>query len=633
MCGLLAFIGAPGALSDRAWADAQREQAHRGPDDRDAGVWNYHGVEIRLAHQRLAIQDLSPAGRQPIGRLDGPGVLVFNGEIYNFLELRAELEAAGRIFASASDSEVLLLALETWGPDATVAKLNGMWAFAWLEPGRPRIWLSRDRAGEKPLYWYRDRRGLFLASEVKALLTLAGRRFPLDAGSVRAFVGQSILDTGRGSFFSGIEQLPAASLACVDLGSVDLIPSIRSYWRPTTRHPDEAGLARQVPEAIIEQVRETFVDAVRIRRRSDVPVGILLSGGLDSSAIAAAAHLAGGTAGGLNLLSAVSKDARFDESPYIERVAAHLGCGVVRVSMDADVLGQNLFSAIEDACWHNDAPIGSLSNLAHRQLMRRAKEHGITVVLSGQGADELLCGYKKYLGFHLQWLLRQGRLVDAAADLLEFWRNGTVLTQFRLAEAKRYLPGFVRRGLPNMLGPRLRELAPIPVGLPRGADVRERQALDLTTLSIPTLTHFEDRMSMAESREVRLPFLDPRLIDLFLAAPTAWKLHNGWTKHLLRKAVEPWLPAEIVWRRDKQGFINPEAEWLKHDLQEQVSGYFAPDSLIFRLGLVDRDALLRIYAAYARQSPGRGRVWFRDIFNPLALEIWLRRFEGHVCLD
>lgn len=626
MCGVIGYVGAAGAVDETRWSQAQRLQRHRGPDDSGAAALSIGRREVRLAHQRLSILDLSEAGHQPMGHEKGPGLLAFNGEIYNYHELRADLMAQERVFRSGSDTEVLLQALDCWGAERTVERLNGMWAFAWLEPGGNRLWLSRDRAGEKPLYWTLDERGLFFSSEVKTLLTLAGRRFPLNLQVVGQFLLQSLLDTGEGSFFDGIEQLPAASLALVELAGDDLTPRSRSYWSPPTEEEDyPPDLAARA-----EQLRETFLDAVRIRLRSDVPVGILLSGGLDSSAIAAAAHRLVPADADLNLLSAVSADARFDESPHIDRVSEHLGRSVTRVSLDGEIGSATLFRDLAEAVWYNDAPVGSLSNLAHRRLMAAARERGITVVLSGQGADELLCGYKKYLAFHLQHLLRQGRAAEAAGVLWRFWRNGTVVNQFRFAEAKRYLPGWLRASEQDLRGSALTEFQPLALGLARGADVRARQVADLRAFSIPTLTHFEDRMSMSESREVRLPFLDARLMECLIAAPADFKLHAGWTKYILRLAVAPWLPAEVVWRKDKQGFINPEAEWLKGELREGVMEFFAPDSLMFQYHLVERDALMARYQAYIAQPAGRGKVWFREVFNPLALELWLRRFEAYI---
>jgi len=626
MCGILGFFAPPGTLGDGRWQAAIRGQAHRGPDDSGEYRALVHGRELVMAHQRLSIIDLTPAGHQPMGDPGGSGVLVFNGEIYNYLELRRELEAAGARLVSHSDSEVLLQALATWGPEQAVARLNGMWAFAWLEPDGHRLWLSRDRGGEKPLHWVVDGDGLYFASEVKSLLILLGRRFPLDLRTVGRFLSQSLVDVGEGTFFEGIEQLGPASLAVVDLAADRPSPRVTTFWRPSL---NEVAGERDMTTRV-EALREGFLDAVRIRLRSDVPLGILLSGGVDSSAIAAAAHHVVPAATDLNLLCATSRDKRFDESSYALRVGRHLGRPVELLDLEDELTPDSLFLSLERAVWHNDAPITSLSNLAHLALMGRARELGITVIISGQGADELLCGYKKYLGFYLQWLLRSRRAREAFAVAWGFWRNGTVLRQFQLAEARRYLPTWLRPRVSDLRGPRLREVLPLPLGLAPGDDVRARQAADLTRFSVPTLTHFEDRMSMAESREIRLPFLDPHLMDMLIGTPVDLKLARGWTKYLLRLAVEPWLPAEVVWRKDKQGFINPESEWLKHRLRERVLEYFAPDALVFAHGLVDRDALLSTYGAFCRQRPGAGSVWSRDIFNPLALEIWLRRYEGYV---
>ncbi len=262
--------------------------------------------------------------------------------------------------------------------------------------------------------------------------------------------------------------------------------------------------------------------------------------------------------------------------------------------------------------------------------MRQAKELGITVILSGQGADELLCGYKRYLGFYLKGLVSAGHYLKAFNVLSRFWRRGTVLSQFTFAEAKRYLPGFMQKDETDILGESLKEYLRVDVGLSAGMTMQELQANDIKRLSVPMLVHYEDRMSMAWSREIRVPFLDYRLIETLVPLATDVKLKNGWTKYVFRKAMEDFLPAKIAWRKDKQGFVNPQSEWLKNELKGKVKEFFSPDSLMSKYGLVNVDNLLLKYDSYCRQSPGRGRVFFREIFNPLALEVWLRNIESFI---
>ncbi len=262
--------------------------------------------------------------------------------------------------------------------------------------------------------------------------------------------------------------------------------------------------------------------------------------------------------------------------------------------------------------------------------MEHAHQLGIQVVLSGQGGDELLCGYRKYLGFYIQHLLRRGRYGKAAQAFIDFWRQGTVLAQFSLSEAKRYFPGSFRPPEIDVSGEALQDFKPLQVGLPSGVTVQDRQMFDLERFSLPVVAQYEDRMSMAWSREVRHPFLDHRLIETFIPLPMEHKLNHGWTKYIFRKALEVYLPKEIVWRKDKQGFINPQSEWLKRELRERTLSYFGEDSLIFTYGIIDRNRLLKKYDYFCRQAPGKGSIWYKDIFNPLALEIWLRRFAKYI---
>lgn len=621
MCGLLGVVSRQIIDEDR-WKAASEMQLHRGPDAQ--GNWRdeVDSWHIQLGHQRLAILDLSPKGAQPMIHPHTGSVLVFNGEIYNFVELRVELERAGLSFEGGSDSEVLLQALEYWGIENTLPRLNGMWAFVWLDIRSQKMHLSRDRCGEKPLYLAIRNQNLYFASELKTLLTLLGEKQVLNFQIIGQYLEQGLLDTGVETFFAGVVQVRAGTSATISLVSDNLSLDVRTYWTcPVT---SDSVLAW---EPFVEQLRDRFLDSVRMRLRSDVPVGILLSGGLDSSSIAGAAKALG--AENMQLLSAVSDDARFDESPFIDSVANHLGWPVTKVQLPSSP--EELFQHLELATWYNDSPVGSMANVAHFLLMKSAKEQGITVVLSGQGADELLCGYRKFLGFHLQSLARQGNYFEVVKTLGQFWINGTVVNQFNWSEAKRYLPAIFSSEKHSLFGAAMQGYCPLSVGLAAGAILSERQRLDLTRFSVPTLNHFEDRMSMAWSREIRLPFLDTELIELLIPAPASYKLNKGWTKYALRCAMKPYLPAEIVWRKDKQGFVNPQSEWLKRELRTKITEqYFNEDAYIFKLGIIDRGVLLKTYDQYCLQKPKQGTIYFKDMFTPLALEIWLRQFGSFV---
>lgn len=622
MCGIAGIVSHQANYLYPLLENAQRIQAHRGPDGQQIGLHQVGSWQVGLAHQRLAILDLSESGAQPMVAEGNQGVLIYNGEIYNYKEIRDELTAQGHRFYGDSDTEVMLCALHHWGIDEALPRFNGMWAFAWLDLVQQQLYLSRDRFGVKPLYYTFDKGQLLFASEIKTLRELSSSSFSLNHAAVGAYIHQTLLGASEDTFFHEVHKIPPRHYLRFDLASDrDLQPTQKSYWQfPSLNESEEEHNEQE----LATQIRELFTDSVRLRLRSDVPVGVLLSGGVDSSAIAAVMNQQISEQDNLFMLSAVSRDPRFDESLFIDRMSHYLQRPVQKVVLDFHAA--EAFDYLHHVTWHHDEPIGSFSTVAHYLLMEQAKHLGITVILSGQGADELLCGYRKYLGFYLQELWRKRRYQEAHRILYEFWKQGTILRQLNYSEAKRYLPAFLRAKEQDISGEALRSYQPLDVGLPNGMSLLERQQLDITRFSVPALTHYEDRMSMAFSREVRLPFLDYRLVEKLLPLAPSHKLRYGWTKYIFRKAMQPMLPPQIVWRKDKQGFVNPQSEWLKTELRQEVLRYFEQDSLMFQHRLIDREQLLKKYEQYCAQPAGKGTIWFKDIFAPLALEIWLRQF-------
>jgi len=622
MCGIIGIVTRDPNIHGTL-QHAEQVQRHRGPDSQARAVYSVGGWQIGFAHQRLAILDLSDAGHQPMQLPTGEDTIIYNGEVYNYTELRRELQTAGYHFHSDTDTEVVLTALRHWGIAKALQRFNGMWAFAWLDHKRGRLYFARDRVGIKPFYYFQSGDTLYFASEIKTILTMVQGKFGLNHKVIRDYVAQALLDASDETMFQGILHLTAGHYAYIDLTQPALDIEFRRYWELPV---DEIEPASE--EALLEHCRELFFDAVKLRLRSDVPVGVLLSGGVDSSAIACAMHSILGRHADLNLLSAVSQDGRFDESPFIQQVARALRRDVYQVSIDLSP--QQAIEALETLSWINDEPIGGFSSVAHYRLMAAAKDLGITVVLSGQGADELLCGYKKYVGFYLQYLLRRHCYAEAIGMLHSFWKRKTILSQFSFQEAKRYLPSLLTRSDIDIRGPALMPYRPVAMGLDHTMTLQHRQAADIYHLSVPGLVHYEDRLSMAWSREIRLPFLDYRLMELLCPLAPQYKLHDGWTKFLFRKAMQRDMPKTVVWRKDKRGFINPGGEWLKHDLRPKVLDYFDKGSLIFNFGLINRQNLLKQYKMYCNQPEGKGNIWYQEIFSPLALEIWLRRFDNYL---
>ena len=622
MCGLAGFFSDTLTAEQlrKSLCEMLRVQAHRGPDN--VGIWSgaVDRVGIAVGLNRLKILDLSDLANQPMLSDDERYILVYNGELYNYLEVRKELADSGVVFRTQGDTEVVLKALIKWGPPA-LTRFNGMWALALVDRVGGVVLLSRDRFGIKPLYSYQDERGLYIASEIKAILRAARKKFRPSPVTVNAFINQNLLCTSEQTFFEGIDAFPAGHCAVIHLNKLAKKPNATRYWTcPTT----VADIPNE--DSLVEQVRATFIDAVKLRLRSDVPVGVLLSGGIDSSAIAAVLHFLEPTRNDIKFVSAVGVAGQ-DEQPFIDTVANHLGRHVEKVVLDYSAT--EAFDLITNVSWFNDEPVGSFSTVAHFFLMNRAKDLGVTVLLSGQGADEALCGYKKYVGFYLQELIRSGRWLSAVGVLRSFLKTGTVLSQIDYHEAKRYFPRWLRLPENDVRGRALSELGEwIAVGL-NGSGLVRRQIADIERLSVPALVHYEDRMSMAAAREIRLPFLDYRLISLLVPLAAEYKLRDGWTKWIFRRAMETLLPQQIAWRKDKQSFVVPQNEWFRRELLGEMQKLVQKDWITEELGLIDRRKFRARYESYLRQT-AKGRLGFKDIFTPVALELWARRFQCYL---
>lgn len=615
MCGFFGIVcneSELGSLRGRI-ERAHGVQQHRGPDMQGEKVLaGPNGRVVYLAHQRLSILDLSEAGRQPMSDQSSENWIAYNGEIYNYRELAAQI---GFKPVGGSDTEVALEYFRRFGVQASLPQFNGMWGLAWFSGTDGALYLTRDRAGVKPLYYAHSEGQLYFASEIKTLLVLMGRRQRLNLQVIGEYLSQSLQDTSDATFFQDIRALTPGSYARVDLADQSLAVKPVTYWDPFRSSASSSSVSD-----VVDQVRQIVTDSVKLRLRADVPVGILLSGGVDSSIIAASAKKTIGEHGDISVLSAVSPGRPGDESHFIDQVTSHLKLKTTKVNTDWGAA--EAMNLLRKVTWFNDSPLGSFSNVAFYLLMQRAHEAGVKVVLSGQGGDELFCGYRKYLGFYLQELVAQRQIGKLLVVGSQFVLNGG-LRQFNLVEAKRYLQKKVDS---NALGPAMTD-AYVAVYLGKGSEgMARRQWEDYRRFSVPYLTHYEDRASMAFSREVRLPFLDYRLVELMLNAPMDAKLAKGWTKYALRKAFADQLPEPIIWRKDKQGFSMPQEEWLRGDLKPVWLEMLHPQAQIFRRGIMNHSGLMAKFEAFCAGKS----VWYREIFAPLALEVWLEQFAEFI---
>jgi asparagine synthase (glutamine-hydrolysing) len=617
MCGIAGLLSLTGGAPERALVERMAAAiAHRGPDGDGLAELG----QVTLAHRRLAIIDLSPRGAQPMA-LAGAGLtIVYNGELYNWVELRQELEQAGARFESDSDTEVVLHAYARWGLDA-FERLRGMWAIALWDAPRRRLVLSRDRFGIKPLYVHATPGALAFASELKALLAAFPDAREVDRGTLGRFLERGSQDEGTRTFFASVRQVAPGRVETFE--APGLRREERTYWR----YSAEAARATYDYSDPAAELRRLLDEAVRQHLRSDVPVGTCLSGGLDSSTVVALAARA--TPHPMRTFTAVYDDAGLDERAYAREVAARFGCEAHEVRPDP---GRDLVPLLDRIGWHHDEPCSRPGLITQWYVMQAAKGH-VTVLLDGQGGDELLLGYAYYA---LPYLRSLGRAaLRGRAPGLKLVRDGVGLLRAPSSsyEGSRSLFGhLVRAGLRRLgrgrargvpLSPELRAAAAtvdVPhEAVPPGTSIIDETLLeDLTHASIPALLHHEDRTSMAFSLEARVPFLDHRVAEFCLGLDYRHKVDGGRMKAVLRRAMADLLPQSVLERKDKLGYPTPVGRWLlaaQADVKEALLVDFA------ERGFVPAADIERAWLAFAR---GRGEPWL--LYRWLTTELWAQRF-------
>lgn len=549
MCGIAGAVYGPSAAG---WRDkverAVGALAHRGPDDvgiEDSGL-------VILGHTRLSIIDLSAAGHQPMRH--GSIRLVFNGEIYNYRELRSELSDLGHRFDTDTDTEVLLRAWACWGP-AALGRLHGMWAFALHDSRAGQLVLSRDPFGIKPLYYATMHGGTMFASEIPALLAMG---YPARANLDRVidYLVTSATDHTSDTFFDGVEQVPAGCNLIIDLAS------------RSTRLARYYSIPDALPARSIDEFAEQLSGSVRLHLRSDVPVGTCLSGGLDSSTVAALAareHARHGSADRFAAVTAQGEDPRIDETAYARRVVEHCGLAwsVTRPTYAEFAAG------IDECLVRQGEPVGGPSVFMQFCVMRKAREAGLKVMLDGQGGDETLLGYERYYIAYFLHLFRRGQLGYLARELLLATRHSRLTLRTLAAYGAYFGSPHVRRARLSrrswFLDPEIRRRADATIDqMAQGFfDLGRLQRSELQQHCLPHLLRYEDRNSMGFSIEARVPFVTRTVVECALALRPRDKIRDGYTKFALRRLAADLLPKEIAWRREKVGFEAPSVAWMK----------------------------------------------------------------------
>ena len=620
MCGLVGIVEfGDGSAARETTARMLSVLHHRGPDD--SGI--YQSGSVGFGFRRLSILDLSPAGHQPMSTPDGMVTVVFNGEIYNFVELRRDLKALGYQFSSSGDTEVLLYAYCEWGKEC-LAKLNGMWAFLIHDRRTGKIFGARDRFGIKPLYRHRSDDRVLFASEIKSILASGLCPRDINWPVAASYLTDERLDDTDETFITGVERIPAGTAFELEIG--DGTCKHWRYWNVEDAQWDSRGDP-------IEAFASLFEDAVRLHMRSDVPVAVHLSGGLDSTSIlcsSARIRRENGAAGPLLAFSFMPPE--FDESEYIRASIEHTGTRLVPLETSASALWKDL----DDVLRFQDEPVHSITALIGYQLMRVTAEHGIKVVLNGQGADETLAGYPNYFMNYWHELLSQARFRTAWQEMTAFAAGHDQslktlllrqLAQLTLTTLSR-VPGYrLARSIARPLLARERGWYSESIraqAIPR-SEVK-KWGLDATLARsqerspLPLYLRIEDRNSMAHSIEVRLPFLDFRLVSLAHSLASSWKLRGPYNKYMLREASRGRIPEVVRSRLDKMGFPAPTRTWLAGPLYD--CAVHVLDSRAAReSGIYHVDKILSDLARHRRGAVDLGA----KLFDVVQFEVWRSR--------
>jgi len=599
-----------------------RVVVHRGPDDEG----HHADGPCAIGMRRLSIIDLS-GGHQPLSNADGTLWLVCNGEIYNFRELRRELEALGHRFKTASDSEVILHGYAQYG-DEFIHRLNGMFGFALWDARRQRLIVARDRLGIKPIYLYRDTHRLAFASEAKALLTLPGISAEIDPAALHSYLNLGYVAAPL-SIFRGIGKLPPASMLVVEAGRIEE----RRYWRVS------GAIDQGMTEGEwIERIRARLEQSVRMQMVSDVPIGAFLSGGIDSSTVVGlmAAHSNQPIRTYAIGFKGTAADDYYNELPFARRVA-----DLFRTEHREIVVRPDVVALLPRLLWHMDEPLSDTAFIT-TYLVSQFARRDVTVILSGVGGDELFGGYRRYLGRHYQTRFERlpgwaQRLTLAVGERLPSDRHSPLLNLSRLAKGflesaglpfedryRAYVQVFPAQEVRRLL--RLDGAAPPDIvgaafhHAGGGDSLNRMLAVDAETMLPDDLLMLTDKMSMATSLECRVPLLDHELVELAARMPEDVKIRGGRLKHAMKEAVSDLLPSDIL-ERKKRGFGTPMGAWLKEDLAPLVRRLLSETAIKGR-GLFHYPAVQELVTSHeANRVDGTDRL-----LTLINLEIWSRLY-------
>lgn len=569
-------------------------------------------ARIALGHRRLSIIDLTPAGHQPLCTPDQRYWIVYNGEIYNYLELRENLKRKGYLFKTKTDTEVLLYAYQHWGPSA-LERLVGMFAFALYDRLEKTLFLARDFFGIKPLYFTSCPDGFAFASEIKALLCFSQVSRKANAQQIYEYLRFGRTDHCEETLIAQIHQLPAAHFLKISVDQPKIVRPV-CYWKIDLKHQSELLFNEAA-----DRMRQLFLKSIKYHLRSDVPVGAALSGGIDSSSIVASIRLLQNTNGSLHSFSYIADQLELSEEKWVDVITQSTGT----IKHIVNPSPADFVEDMDNLILAQDEPFGSMSIYAQYRVMQLAKEKGIKVLLDGQGADELLAGYSTYLGARLASLIYNFRWLDALKFIITSYPSAIGNWKEKLINtAKYFLPESLYRFAWRVTGDQ-----PIPAWLRVGwfeeqgvnffhkkkklsRNIFHQELHSSLTIEIlPSLLRYEDRNSMAFSVESRVPFLTPELVRFIFSLPEEHLIDSqGTNKALIRAAMKGIVPEVILNRKDKIGFRTPDARWIIK-LAPWVTNILSSESVI-DLPMLDQKHLIREWQRFLKDpSTFRYQIW------------------------
>lgn len=611
MCGIAGYIGRK-PLEQGRIAAALASMEQRGPDANGAVRIDSGAGEVVLLHSRLSIIDLDPRSNQPYQ--DGPVQLAFNGEIYNYVELREELKTLGHAFHTTSDTEVLAKAYLQWG-SACTERFEGMWAFALYDNRVHQLLLSRDRFAEKPLYVYHTAEGTYFASEVKAIVGLCGHTPEVNEEHLLRYVvnGHKSLYKTPQTFFKGVGEVPFAHNAVITPDAPGQLKAT-AYWTPQLS--EQPNMTEQ--EAI-EGTRERLIESVKLRMRSDVPLAFCLSGGVDSASLVSIAAKELGA--DVHTFSIIDKDARYDERDNIEATIADTGCQSTQIVLSTE---DDNISRLESLVRYHDAPVATISYFVHSCLSEQIAKRGFKISISGTAADELLTGYYDHFVLHLHEVRNHPEFERFKAEWEQYPLQFVRHPDFRKFDlyfnnpGKRdhiYLNNDVFRSM-------LREDFHEPFTETKYCDslLRNRMMNELFHEVVRVILHEDDLNSMKYSLENRSPFLDTQLFEWAYSIPSHLLINKGYNKYILREAVKGILNEQVRTAREKKGF-NASINSIFDFSNPEHRAYFLDDSPIFQY--FDKTRMEEVL--------GRGEFpnsYKKFLFNFINAKIFLEHHQG-----